>query len=317
MSSLTHVQLGDGVEDRNSIMRILEAAYGQGVHRGDVLDWLCDENPVGKASRVAGQAESGERVSFAAAVPQRWAHADGRSALLGLIVNIAIAPGGRGRGGTGALVQRLMDVGLERGWDAVWGVPNNRSVGGLVKIPAYLPFRQMDTYLVRPGRRSQRAGATRLSSTPGDWVLTSEGAAWLDQLEHRPRWGIAQRWEADSLAWRLSRPGQRYALYRGTDASVVVLRRRVGGVPVCVVAKILVHKGVTLVRAEPLIDAVRAAERCVAAVYVGWNSRVPPLANRVPRRWLPSGLNVGGFQNPGGGWGWGIETCELLDGDQL
>ena len=319
MSALTHVTMPqpEAADDRAAVLGILEAAYGPGVLRGEVLDWLYELNPVGPAARVVGSTEQGDRVSFAAAVPQRWAHADGRTPTIGLVVNIAISPDGRGRGGTGGLLRQLMEAGRERGWDSVWGAANDLSVGGLLKLPEYSLFRQMDTYLLPPGRRADRAEVTRLSATPGRWLLTSQAESWFELLEPTPRWGFAQRWQPDTLAWRLSRPGQRYALYQGPDASVVALRRRVAGLPVCVVAKILPHRGVTQVRAESLIDAVRSAERCVAAVYVGWNSRVRAPANRVPRRFLPSGLNVGGFDTSNGTWGWDVETYELLEGDQL
>lgn len=316
MSEVVHSKL-DGPHRLERALGVLQEAYGVDVHSHTDLRWLYEENPMGQPAEVIGTL-NGQDVSYAAAFPQNWLHVNGTEATTGWVVNVAVSPAARGGGALVDMWRALATLSASKGWMAQFGAANDKSTGGFLKLPEFTVIRPMDTFLVVPGRRSDRPQVDRLARDARTWLSTDEARAWFASLVQEPRRGSAQQWSIEQLDWRVRRPSKRYAIYRAPDASAVVTRTKLGGVPVVVVIKVFAHRDVTQINAEPFFDAIRSAERAPIAVYAGWNSRIRSLSKRVPRRLVPSGLNISGSPLPGvDGWTWDLETCELLDGDQL
>lgn len=251
------------------------------------LEWLYEENPVGSAIQESVD-RKGERVSHVALLPQRWARGDERA-------EFCVGVNGVTRAGVGqahflALLRRGIREMGRRGVVAGFGVTNAAStamtvtrtgIGDLGPLPV----------VVRPV--SPGGGAVVTHDVTPAWLEGDEVAALAASLAPPPDDGWAQDWSGDVLRWRLANPAAAYRVHVSEDAAAVTTRLRYRGVPVTVVLKLLARAAVPSRRAGArLVAAACRRDRSPAAVYVGFNHRVPMPGVAVPRRLLPSPLNL-------------------------
>lgn len=251
------------------------------------LPWLYDRNPVGPAIQESVD-HKGKRVSHFALLPQHWARGDE-------VVSFCVGVNGVTRSGSGqahflALLRRGIREMGRQGVVAGFGVTNESStamtltrtgIGNVGPLPV----------VVRPAVPGGR-GVTTRDVTPA-WLAGDELAEMVGSLPAPSDGGWTQVWSLETLRWRLANPAAEYRVHVSDEAMAVTTRMRHQHVPVTVVLKLLARTpapgrgaGAALVARACRVD------RAPAAVYVGFNDRVPFRGLAVPRRLLPSPLNL-------------------------
>lgn len=253
----------------------------------EYLQWLYDRNPVGPAIQESVDRQ-GTRVSHFALLPQRWGRGHE-------IVSFCVGVNGVTRTGSGqahflALLRRGIREMGRRGVVAGFGVTNESStamtltrtgIGNVGPLPV----------TVRPAAPGGRRVSTR-DVTPA-WLAGGELVELAASIAPPTDGGWSQVWTVETLRWRLANPAARYRVHVNEEAMAVTTRIVHQRVPVTVVLK-LFARATTPRRGAcaALIARACRADRSLAAVYVGFNDRVPFRGLAVPRRLLPSPLNL-------------------------
>ena len=252
------------------------------------LEWLYQDNPCGIAIQQSVD-RRGERTAHFALIPQQWARGDDVRAFCAGVN--AVTRAGSGRVHFIALLRRAMRQMLEeRGVVAGFGVTNESSteltvtrtgIGHLGSLPI----------LVRPCLPEGRGIASHRVTEA--WLAGDELDALVASIVPASDGGWTQAWSAEILRWRLSNPAADYRVHVHRDAIAVTTRTVHRHVPVTVVLKLFARTPHPDPRAAShLASAACRQDRSPAAVYVGFNDRVPFRGMRVPRRMAPSPLNL-------------------------
>lgn len=253
----------------------------------DYLAWLYDRNPAGSAIQESVD-RKGVRVSHFALLPQHWARGDE-------VVSFCVGVNGVTRAGSGqahflALLRRGIREMGRRGVVAGFGVTNASStamtltrtgIGNVGPLPV----------VVRPALPGGR-GVTTHDVTPA-WLAGDTLAELVASFPPASVAGWTQAWSLDALRWRLANPAAHYRVHVSDDAVAVTTRMLHQRVPVTVVLKLFARTATPGRNAgAALVARACRADRAPAAVYVGFNDRVPFRGLAVPRRLLPSPLNL-------------------------
>jgi hypothetical protein len=99
-------------------------------------------------------------------------------------------------------------------------------------------------------------------------------------------------WDEHTLAWRLARPGRRYALHRGEGLLAVSCLQRRHGVRVAVLLKLFAAETLSGAARQALVRAVCGFHRAPLALHVGLNRRVSFSGVPLPQRLRDSPLNL-------------------------
>ncbi|MCB1006738.1 MAG: hypothetical protein KDB35_21330 [Acidimicrobiales bacterium] len=251
------------------------------------LPWLYEQNPAGDAIQESVD-RKGERISHVALLPQVWA-CGGQTAPFCVGVN-GVTRAGAGRAHFLALLRRGIREMGRRGVVAGFGVTNESStamtlartgIGDVGPLPV----------VVRPASPGGR-GITTHTVTP-TWLAGPELASLAGSLAPAGDDGWAQHWTVETLRWRLANPAAEYRVHVAEDAAAVTTRVRHRGVPVTVVLKLLARVPTPDRRVSAALTARACrADRSPVALYVGFNRRVAFRGVAVPRRLLPSPLNL-------------------------
>ena len=253
----------------------------------DYLPWLYEENPAGPAIQESVD-RRGVPVSHFALLPQRWARGHE-------VVSFCVGVNGVTRAGSGeahflALLRRGIREMGRRGVVAGFGVTNASStamtltrtgIGNVGPLPV----------VVRPALPGGW-GVTTFEVTP-EWLAGAEFAELVRSIPPASDGGWSQVWSLETLRWRLANPSASYRVHVSDEAAAVTTRMVHQHVPVTVVLKLFARRAHTS-RGAGAVLVARAcrADRSPAAVYVGFNDRVPFRGLAVPRRLLPSPLNL-------------------------
>jgi hypothetical protein len=121
-----------------------------------------------------------------------------------------------------------------------------------------------------------------------DWLAELAG-----ELDAHPAEGLTNRYDLDSLRWRLSRPHARYHLHVGEHVVAVSSRSALGPAPAAVILKLL-PRGAASVGAPTsgLIGSILRHHRAAFGVYAGFNRHLGVRGAQPPRRIQPSPLNL-------------------------
>lgn len=212
---------------------------------------------------------------------------DGKRQDGALSLNTAVANRARGGGTFTRLAQATLTAAQHRGVTRVLGVANANSTPGFTRRLAFRLVMQLPASVVvpTPGRlRSVASGwASPSAFRPGG--LASD----LERLLVAPDVGIARSWSRSELAWRLARPGARYALHRSEDALAISTVDRRKGVPVGVLLGVLAPGPVDGAR---LIRSACRFHRAPLALHVGISDVVNFKSVQLPQRMRESPLNL-------------------------
>lgn len=255
------------------------------------LAWLYDQNPVGDTVAVDICDEDDEIIAHGAALPQRLRNAD-REALFVLIVNAAVHPRAQGNNIFATKIIEHIPYVLEQGCIGGYGVTNERSTVPSLKLDglgahlvAQLPLKVCPPLGTGSGVTSHEVDHQFLNSE-----LFEEVAA---QLDEHPADNWTQRWTPELLRWRLSRPDVRYSMHIGPRAVAITTKSTAWGTPVAVITK-LIPRGRWRgpISGRDLVAAACRHHRAPSAFYAGFNSCISVRGVSVPRKYMPSPLNL-------------------------
>lgn len=253
------------------------------------LEWQYDQSPEG--AEIAIDILSGDDVvAHYCLVPQTWT--DGRTELnLASSLNTAVSARARGKGVFTRLAQETYARAAGAfGIEAIVGVSNASSTPGFV--------RRLDFALVTPlpvrlglGNPFVGGGERWWRIDPGQ-ALPAELAAMMTDLPTRRDGLLRQVWTVEKLAWRLRSPLGPFWVHVCDDGILVSRIVRAAGLPIVVPMKFLARHARPPIPARRLIDAACRTHRTPLFLYVGTGVDVRLAGLPLPRRLLPSPLNL-------------------------
>lgn len=281
------------------------------------LCWYYDENPVGPAA--VGRVDDGEaRHGNYALIPQTFRDAAGRAVVLGLGVDLAVAPTSRGAGTFRRTVEDAYGRGEAMGMDAILGVANANSAPRMVEALGWRALDPLPVTLVAPSPRGLRMEHRRVDAALLDssWFDKIAGAGFVRSLGTSGTFEPV--WTGDHLRWRLARPGARYSLHVHDDVVVVSTRTVMKGVRFAVILKVLARRPFTRPRSLGRIArTVMVHQRAPFVVHWGRNPFLRVRGLRLPQEKMPSPLSLvlhrlrPGFDEDG----FSLGSFEFLDFD--
>ncbi|MBB3267952.1 GNAT superfamily N-acetyltransferase [Azospirillum sp. OGB3] len=275
------------------VARMLDKVFGGKRYTPEYIDWQYERSPEGREVAVNLRHDDALSAHYAL-IPQTWTDggADEKTRYpLMLSLNTAVTEAARGKGVFTRLAEETYQAAVDqRGAKAVLGVANANSTPGFTRrlgfailspLPVIIgvanPFggRGIETHVTD----AAFTRSPRLAEIAGSVAAPSAGA-------------LAQLWTAEKLAWRLSSPLGPYWLH--ADASGVLVSRveRHKGVPIVIALKFLPRRGQGPLRARALLDAACAHHKTPFFLYAGFNEAVQLSGLPLPRRLLPSPLNL-------------------------
>ncbi len=307
----------DGEPELATTAALLRRAFTE-THKYEpgYLKWFYIDNPEGQVVAFDHD-DDGRRVGHYALVPQRFVARDSEPITMGLSVDTAVDPEVRLKGLFVQLANKTYDASRELGWAGAYGAANANSTPGCTKRLGFeyvmpLPVRAV----VAPWRWSVAQGWAEVTPSYLNSVAFAELAATID---FSPGTRLSHQWDAELLAWRLRSPAGRYVLFWNKDAVMVTSQQPASETITTVVLKLFPRLG-----APPRSSALQLVghacrhHRTPFAVYAGFNSRFRLAGVPIPRRFLPSPLNllVRPLAHDLSSANFDLETIEFLDFDQ-
>jgi GNAT superfamily N-acetyltransferase len=253
------------------------------------LEWYYRDNPEGAAA-VGRVDEAGRQLGNYALVPLRLDRADGASVRVGLGVDLAVRPDARGTGAFRRTVEHSYEEGRRAGLDAILGIANAQSAPRMVSAMGWrrlapLPVRLLLATPWSPACEHHPVTATLLADGPfAEWLPAATSPSGPD---------FVATWTADLLRWRLARRRTDYVLHVLDEALLVSTRTRMAGVPIGVLLKVIPRRPPEHpLRSGPLVAAVGEHHRTPFIVHAGTNPAVRLRGIPLPRRLMPSPLEV-------------------------
>jgi GNAT superfamily N-acetyltransferase len=261
---------------------------GSDVSRLEYLRWLYADSPFGEVIEANLDDEAG-RAGHYALVPVALTR-DGVPISGALSLNTAVHERARGGGTFVRLASEAIELATRGGIRALVGVANANSTPGFL--------RRLDFELLGPLPASvlvpRPGGAGGLRSGWSDPSAFAAGglAAGSGELMSVPARGEARLWDERTLAWRLERPGGRYALHRSQQLLAVSLLARRRGMRVAVLLKIFSRRPLEAGVQHALVRVACRFHRAPLALHVGFNRHVSFRGVALPERLRDSPLNL-------------------------
>jgi Acetyltransferase (GNAT) domain len=261
---------------------------GTRLARADYLEWLYEKSPFGPVVETNLDDDRG-RIGHYALVPIALTQ-DGVPQQGALSLNTAVHERARGGGTFVRLASETFSEAKKRGISTVVGVANANSTPGFVRrldfeLVGPLPVNVLLPSLARTqGIRSAWTNQTAFS--------TGGIAANLEPLLAAPAIGCTRVWTAETLRWRLARPGARYALHRSGEVLAVSCLDRRYGVRVAILLKVFASSTVSSGVRRGLVAAACRFHRAPLALHVGINDLVDFRGIPLPGRLRDSPLNL-------------------------
>lgn len=257
------------------------------------LTWQYRENPVGRAVEI--NRYDGQRlVAHMAGVPQTFhRRVGGQDEVIPavILINIAISETARGRG-------LMTEIGwacfagahAQLGDSALIGVPNAASTPGYTGKLKFRLVGQLPVTVLPPVWPS----LARIESRAVDdaYLESARFRELLDSVDSEPGSGWSQRWTPEVLAWRMRKPGVRYAIHASNEAVFISTVAHFHGIPVCVIVKTLPKRGVLVSQGNALAAAACRFHRAPGALYAGFSNRVRFTGVPLLDRLKPAPLNL-------------------------
>ncbi|MCB1005827.1 MAG: hypothetical protein KDB35_16710 [Acidimicrobiales bacterium] len=278
-------------DDLERTLRLLREVLPSSAWDDDTfIDHWYNQHPNGPAVQQNLDDADG-RLVHVAAVPAGF-HNDSREKVIGLIVNASASPKVTRMGKYIKLLVATREAVAAHGGLGIFGVSNDAGTPAALAAPGHTYVEAMPV-VARPanpfvrGVRSERVDASWLAGDAADRLIDA-----IDQTPRDERW--SQRWTPALLRWRLSNPGGAYSVHWCRDVIGISTRVKVKAVPVAVVLGLFrrTSAATDVVSGAPVFGAAARHHKVVATVYAGTNNRVETKGVTLPRRYLPSPLNI-------------------------
>lgn len=250
------------------------------------LDWYYYLNPAGPAS--VGEAFDGDRkVGNYTLIPLDFDHPDGRTARLGLGVDLSVHPDARGTGAYRRTVEHSYAQGLSDGLDGILGVANAQSAPRMAETMGWRRLDPLPVRLLWSAGRPLQARQFDVSDSVSDADLE-------ELLPENPAPGphFTTRWTPTLLAWRLRKPRITYRLHVTDEMLAVSTRTKMFGLPFAVILKTLPRHRTASVSSVRLAATVGLSHRTPLVVHWGTSTVMSPRGVRLPRERMPSPLEL-------------------------
>lgn len=271
------------------------------------LSWYYDESPEGAAVCGNRDDEHGRLATYAL-VPQWWRR-DGERARLGITVDACVRAGAQRSGVFTDLAGEVFANAEHE------GVAGTLTIANANSTPAFVNKLGFDALAPLPVRVTTTLGPTGTSRlvAPDTDALDALAADYATV----PANGWIHDWTSAALQWRLANPSREYALHRNDDVWCLSTRDSVAGLGVAVVLALVPRGGRAGVDPRPVINAAGRHHRARLALHAGRNAAVEIPGFTVPRRLLPSPLNLltRGFGSRTNASLAAVATYEFIDTD--
>jgi hypothetical protein len=230
-----------------------------------------------------------------------------------LSLNTAVHERARGGGTFVSLANETYVKADRQGIRGVVGVGNANSTHGLVNRLGFEFVTALPATILLP-----TPGPTaKVRSAWGDQTAFEKDgvAVGVAPLLEVPTHGLTRLWTPDTLRWRLSDPGSRYALHRTPDALVVSCRDQRHGIGVAILLKVFATTRLPHRSERALVRAACRFHRAPIALHVGLNDLVTFKGISLPKRLRERPLNLAYRPLDGEFCGSTITRFEFLDFD--
>lgn len=236
---------------------------------------------------------------------------------LALSCNTAVSPKAQGKGLFTKLAELTFKFAKElHHVDGIVGVANANSTPGFLGRLKFSFLAPLPVKIgIRPWRNTKRVSVHLVD----DQFLTSNSfektASQIDFLPDRSgAW--SQLYDADILKWRLASPIGRYTIFSSKSGALITTDELYRGIKITVILKIFKAKQSESVDVKELIGAACKTYGSWFYLYAGFNNTAVVRGLGLPRRLLPSPLNLI-FRNLGTGLSsdFKLGTFEFLDFD--
>jgi GNAT superfamily N-acetyltransferase len=252
----------------------------------EYLRWLYLESPFGPVIETNLDDDRG-RVGHYALVPVTIAR-DGVDHPAALSLDTAVHERARGGGVFVKLGASTIERAAELGVESVVGVANASSTPGFERRLDFELLTPLPASVMLPLPGSTAAITSRDVHAGEPHRALGE----VESLLGVPARGEGRRWTAETLAWRLRRPGASYALHRSSKLLAVTCAARRAGVRVAIVLKVFAAAALSGAEARALVTAACRHHRAPLALHVGLNDLVDFRGIALPGRLRPSPLNL-------------------------
>lgn len=271
-------------------MQLLNRVFPDSAFSYEYLEWLYFSAPDGHHI-PSDYFEDGELLGHYTVVPQAWRF--GREIKsLALSLNTAVHEKARGKGLFTKQAEESYAKAAEQGVQAIIGVANANSTPGFLrrlgfKLVCPLPVIAGAVFPMGRGDAvSHRATPQFLQSQEFNAICTAIEAG-------QAMTGTIQNWTGDKLRWRLSSPRAKYAVHTHRTGTLVTTSAPLAaGIPAVMALKFLPHSPAQQVDSKALLRKAAGFHRSPFFVYSGFNAQASPRGLPLPRRLLPSPLNL-------------------------
>ncbi len=252
----------------------------------EYLRWLYVESPFGNVIETNIDDDEGRAAHYALIPLGLRVNGEPRHGALSL--NTAVHERARGGGAFTRLAAETIEKASNRGITTVIGVANaNSTPGFLRRLEFELVLPLPATVLVPlPVARRLQWQSNAASEVPAAELGADQ------RLFTAPERGLAVDWTPEALAWRLRRPGARYAVHRREGAVAVSAADHSHGVPVAVILKVFAADALSNGAWRGLVYAAARWHKAPAALHVGVSDRISPRGVPLPKRFRSSPLNL-------------------------
>lgn len=269
--------------------RLLNDVFPNGGLSFSYLDWLYRGSPDGP-DIPSDYVESGELLGHYTIVPQQWL-IDGQSQRLALSLNTAVHENARGKGLFVKLAEESYLAAKSQGIQAVIGVANANSTPGFVRR---LGFKLMCPLPVVAGLivpiATKKAASYAITK---DFLNSAKFSAIAENLSSEPKLYANQKWHLAKLRWRLNSPRGRYAIHVHETGILITTTAPIRlGIQSVVALKFLPNIGFSWIDVKVLLKQAAAFHRSPFFIYSGFNEHAVVTGISLPRRFLPSPLNL-------------------------
>ncbi len=285
---MTQVEIGRA-KSNAAAAQLLHRVFGRPRYASaDYLDWYYGTPPEGPGMAWEARID-GALVGTVAAIPQNYWVA-GKLVRLGVLANLAVDPAARGKGVSVAIGRYMARDALAAiGAEAIIAIANAKSTPGLVRR---VGFRHVLSLPVVAGlARPNRSESTRSFPAAGG-LDTPEILSIINDFDHASGAPVAPAWTSEKLRWRLSCPAAKFVLHANDDAMIVTKRDTERKLPVTIVVKVFKRRAATRAALRPLLRAACQTHRTRIYLHAGVSPALPIRGIPVPRRLLPSPLNL-------------------------
>lgn len=267
---------------------LAEVFPGSDISRPEYLRWLYEQSPFGSVIETNLDDELG-RVGHYALVPIVMTR-DGIDHPAALSLNTAVHERARGGGTFIRLASKTIAEAQGRGVETLVGVANANSTPGFVRRLDFELLTPLPASVMVPtlGSRGEIHSDWFNTGTFTDEYLVAN----IEPLLVGPATGEARRWTAETLCWRLARPGTRYALHSSDSLLAISCQDSRHGIRVAILLKVFAASALSNRLQRALVRAICRFHRAPIALHVGLNDLVDFRSITLPERLRESPLNL-------------------------